>query len=462
MKKIFTLFSIIFFLVLSVHICFAAQDIKILVKKPDGKLSYRVLEEGKILVSIKDDNGEPVRGFTPEDFTVGRGLQKAEILSAEPLESIKEVPLNIVMVIDNSYSMQERRVVEPLLAAVDEFFLTIRPIDNIHLVVFDDKPRVMVREIPLHARTFSSNDIAELKAFLKDSLGRGMTGRTYLYDAMLAGVDIAGKMPAADNKFMVVFSDGEDLNSDVPTEIIRNAAQGIENFEVFSVDYMPGPKMDRFLQSFSANHDGRAWKATSTSELAPIFKEFTTTLLYRYLVSYSLPEPVVIEPARIDFDLLTMVDGSPVKNYIFFETGKSDIPAEYVLFKDKSEAGQFDAVKLANAWDKYLNILNIVGQDLTRQPLVSITITGGNANAGIEKENLDLSRSRAEAVSVYLSELWGIESSRMTIETRNLPQKPTPVDLVGARPENQRVEIAYGNAAMQADAPDVYCRVKWY
>jgi outer membrane protein OmpA-like peptidoglycan-associated protein len=454
MKKLVTMVSMILFLAISFQICFAAQDIKILVNKPESKLSYRVLEKGKILVSIKDDSGEPVRGLTPADFTVGRGIQKAEILSAEPLESIKEVPLNIVMVIDNSYSMQERGAVEPLLSALDEFFLTVRPIDNIHLVVFDDKPRVMVREIPLHARTFSSNDIAALKDFLKDSHGRGLTGRTYLYDAMLAGVDIAGQMPAADNKFMVVFSDGEDLNSDVPTEIIKNAAQGIENFEVFCVDYMPGPKMDRFLQSFSANHDGRAWKATSSSELAPIFKEFTTTLLYRYLVSYNLPEPVVVEPARIDFDLLTMVDGSPVKNYVFFETGKSDLPAEYALFKDKSEADQFEASNLTNAWDKYLNILNIVGQDLTRQPSVSITITGCNANAGIERENLDLSRRRAETVSVYLSEFWGIEPSRMTIETRNLPQNPTPMDLVGARPENQRVEITYDAAAMQADAPD--------
>jgi hypothetical protein len=161
----------------------------------------------------------------------------------------------------------------------------------------------MVRETPLHARTYSSNDIGELKSFLKDSLGRDLTGSTFLYDAMLAGVDIVSKMPVADNNFMIVFSDGEDLNSDVPPEIIKNEAQGIENFEVFCVDYMPGSRMDRFLQSFSTNHDGRAWKATSSSELAPIFKNFTTTLLYRYLVSYQMPEPVVVEPARFSFDL---------------------------------------------------------------------------------------------------------------------------------------------------------------
>ena len=454
MKKTFTIFSILFFLGISLSICFATQDIKIIVKQPDSQLSYKVIEDGKVLVSIKNDRGDPIRNLKPEDFTVGRGIQKAEILSAEPLEDLKEIPLNIVMVIDNSFSMQERRAVEPLLQALDEFFKTVRPIDNIHLVVFDDKPRVMVREIPLHARIFSSSDISELKRFLNESHGRGLTGKTYLYDAILAGVDIVRKMPVEDNKFMIVFSDGEDLNSDVPSQVIITEAHGIENFEVFSVDYMPGPKLDRFLKSFSENHGGRIWKATSSSDLSGIFKDFTTTLLYRYLVSYHLPDPVMVEPAQFNFDLVTMVDGSPVKNYIFFGTGQSDIPADYALFEDKAEAAQFDHARLTSAWDKYRNILNIVGQDLSRQSSARVKITGCNANSGIEKDDLDLSRRRAEAVSAYLTEYWGIDKTRITIKARNLPEQPTPMDLIGARPENQRVEIEYDAAAMQADAPD--------
>ena len=454
MRKIFTIFSILFFLGISLSVCWATQDIKILVKQPDSQLSYKVIEDGKVLVSIKNDQGDPIRNLKPEDFTVGRGIQKAEILAAEPLEDLKEIPLNIVMVIDNSFSMQERRAVEPLLQALDEFFKTVRPIDNIHLVVFDDKPRLMVREIPLHARIFSSSDISELKSFLNESHGRGLTGKTYLYDAMLAGVDIVRKMPVEDNKFMIVFSDGEDLNSDVPPAIITNEAEGIENFEVFSVDYMPGPKLDRFLKSFSENHDGRIWKATSSSDLSGIFKDFTTTLLYRYLVSYRLSDPLMVEPAQLNFDLVTMVDGSPVKNYIFFGAGQSEIPADYARLKDRSEADQFDRALLTSAWDKYRNILNIVGQDLSRQSTARVKITGCNADTGTEKDNLDLSRRRAEAVSDYLTEYWGIDQSRITIKARNLPAQPTPMDLIGARPENQRVEIEYDVAAMQADAPD--------
>ena len=180
MKKALTLFLILICYGLSFHNSFASQSIKILLKQPDTQLSYKVIDDGKVLVSIKDAQGNPIRGLTARDFTVGSGIRKAEIISAESLESIKEIPLNIVLVLDNSFSMKERQAVDPLLLALDEFFKTVRPIDNIHLVVFDDQPQVIVQEIPLHTRIFNSSDILELKSFLRQSHGRGLTGKTYL------------------------------------------------------------------------------------------------------------------------------------------------------------------------------------------------------------------------------------------------------------------------------------------
>jgi hypothetical protein len=171
MKKALIIASLLGVFGMNVTVGFASQGFKIWVKQPDSQLTYQTIEEGKVLVSVMDARGEPVRGLKPEDFTVGHGIQKATILSADPLESVKDIPLNIVLVIDNSYSMQERRAVDPLLMALDEFFKTIRPIDNVHLVVYDDQPLVMVRETPLHARVFSSSDMAQLQNFLKESHG---------------------------------------------------------------------------------------------------------------------------------------------------------------------------------------------------------------------------------------------------------------------------------------------------
>jgi len=257
--------------------------------------------------------------------------------------------------------------------------------------------------------------------------------------------------------FVFNFGNGiaaEDINSSVSADFIEEQAKGINNFEAFCVDYMPGAKLNRFLTSFAKTHDGRIWKATSASELLPIFQTFTTTLRYRYVVVYRVLDPIIAEPAELNIDMLTMVDGSPLSNYLFFETGKSEIPADYVLIKDPVEAVSFDPNSLASALDRYLNILNLVGQNLTRDSTARVKVVGCNSNSGIETANLDLSERRAASVMSYLQEIWGIDASRMDIETRNLPASATAMDLVGARPENQRVEIIYESADLQTAARD--------
>ena len=96
MKKSLIIAAVLCVLGFSFTICFASQDIKVLVNKPGTQLSYNNIEEGKVVVSIMDAQGEPIRGLQPEDFTVGRGIQKATILSAESFESVKDIPLNMV------------------------------------------------------------------------------------------------------------------------------------------------------------------------------------------------------------------------------------------------------------------------------------------------------------------------------------------------------------------------------
>jgi outer membrane protein OmpA-like peptidoglycan-associated protein len=448
MKKILLSALVLIFAVVNFNTGFAADDIKVVVRDQKATLSYQMIDEGKLLVSALDAGENPIRGLTAEDFSVGSGIQKAEILSAAPLETTEEVALNIVFVVDNSFSMKERRAVKPLLTAMDEFFKTVRPIDNIHLVVFDDYPTTRVDQHNLHSKSFKSSDVSKLQNFMRESLELRSTGKTYLYEAMAAGVDIIRRMPEKDQKFIVVFSDGEDLNSSLSRDFIEEQAKGINNLEAFCVDYMPGPKLDRFLTSFARTHDGRIWKATSASELLPIFQAFTTTLRYRYVVAYRMLEPVIADPAELNFEMLTRLDGSPLPNSLFFETGESEIPADYVLIKDPVEAGSFDANNLTTAMDRYRNILNLVGQKLARDSNARIKVVGCNSDSGLEKGNLDLSGRRAMSVISYLQEIWGIETSRIDLETRNLPADATPMDVVGARAENQRVELILDSADM--------------
>jgi outer membrane protein OmpA-like peptidoglycan-associated protein len=277
---------------------------------------------------------------------------------------------------------------------------------------------------------------------------------------MVAGLDVIRSMPANDQKFMVVFSDGEDLNSDVEKNVVASEAEGIANFEVFCVDYMPGAKADRFLKAFAEDHNGRTWKATSATELSPIFQAFSTTLLYRYVISYRILDPprgtLAIEPEALTYEMLTMLDGSRVGYKVFFESGKSEFSEQYVTFSDKTQTMAFDANNLPQALERYQHVLNLLGRLLNSHPQERIRIIGSNSDSGIEKDNLELSEKRALTVKNYLQEIWGIDPARMQVEARNLPAQPAPQNVIGSRAENRRTDIIFESDQLQTRAANEF------
>ena len=452
MKKTMTLLFVAMMLLYGTHIL-AADPIEVITPFHKSNLTFQAVNENSLLISVKDENNNPIKGLLPKDFVVKSGKREALIQSIEPLETSESVPLNIVLVVDNSYSMRERDAIKPLLAALEEFFNSLRPIDNVSIVVFSTKSGMEVKSYWLHTKTITSKSIPELKQFLHNAFDEGLTGTTYLYEAMVAGLGLIREMPAEENKFLVVFSDGEDLNSDFKSYVVESEAHGIKNLEVFAVDYMPRKKNDKFLKSFAEAHNGQIWKAHSASELLPIFKSFSTTLLYRYVVNYRFVEPpsgtISLEPVALNFDMLTLLDGSPVTNQVFFETGRGEISDRYELLNDRAQTTAFDANRLTNSLDRYKNVLNIVGQKLTAFPETQVRIVGCNSDTGIEKGNLELSKARAGSVKNYLTNVWGIDGARIKTEARNLPLHPAPAEMLGSRPENQRVEIIYDSSDMQ-------------
>ncbi len=445
MKKI--TFCLIFVLTFGFYFsnCFAAEGLQVLMPEVKGKLTYQITGDNKVIVSALDGENNPIKGLTTEDFLIELNGKKARIVSVDSLEAIEKVSLNIVLVVDNSLSMKRREAAEPLLSALEELFKIVRPIDNIHMVVFDDNRGLKVGDRMLHAKTFHSDSVPELREFITQSFNRGLTSGTYLYEAMLAGIDIIRKMPTTSNKFMLVLTDGEDLNSNIKKSVVESAGRGIKNFEAYAIDYMPRPMMDPFLKSFAELHSGHIWKATSATNFVPIFKSFSTNLLHRYLIAYEFFDPpkgtVAMEPTVLTVEELTTIDTSPMLNYVFFDTGKSDLPEAYHLFTNQADTKAFSEMNLRGTKEKYYNTLNIIGKRLVDYPEAQVRIVGCNSNFGEEQGKTDLSRSRAEAVRAYLMYIWGIESSRMKVEARNLPAAATTNRSLEGRVENQRVEI---------------------
>ena len=431
--------------------------LEVLVPGRDAKITFQEIDENKVLASVLDAQKNPVKDLMTEDFKVIKGGIDAIVTNAEILKSRKDVPINYVLMVDNSYSMKERNAVEPLLAALDEFLKIVRPIDEVQVVVFDNTQNFQVDGHNLRLATFKSDNIKGLQSFFQRSFKEGLSGQTYLYEGILGGLDLVSKLPEKNNKFLVVFSDGEDLNSDIKKDIIAPKAKGLKNFKAFSIDFMPTEKKDAFLNAFAETNGGKCWKATSAANLLPIFQEVSTTLLYQYVVEYTFVNPpqgsLGVYPSDVTIEELTIIDSSPLLNYIFFDTGQSSLSERYHVLKTQAEAGEFDEKMLLDTMTKYYDVLNIIGKRLVENPEANVELVGCVSDRCEEKNNLTLSRARAESVKSYLQYIWKIDPGRLIVTARKLPEIPSTNRVEEGVVENQRVEI-------HSDSPAILDSIK--
>ena len=446
MKKNAVILSLFLFIFAWMDSSFAYDDLKVETPRHKSKLSFQTVSENKVLASVLNEENEAILGLGVDDFQITRGPKTAQIVSVEEVREQRDTGLNIVMVVDNSYSMEQRKAIAPVLAAMDEFLSLVRPIDNVHIVTFADpgtdtkqagRPRISTR-------VTQSGDPALLNLALKESYSDPTDG-TYLYDAMQEGLKIIRTMPEKSQKFMVVFSDGEDINSIVKTGDLQMATAGLQNFTTYAVDYMDRPGLDPFLQSFAEGTGGKIRKARSADDFLPIFKQFSTTIFHRYAVTFRFLNPptgtLTSEPSAVNIEEVTIMDSSPLLNYVYFDIGRSTISNRYVIFGNQAETEGFAEEKLKDTMEKYHHILNVIGKRLVINPEARISIVGCNSNMGEEKGQMALSRSRAEAVFSYFRNVWGIDPSRMEVKAQNLPDVPSTSRVPEGVIENQRVEI---------------------
>ena len=158
----------------------------------------------------------------------------------------------------------------------------------------------------------------------------------------------------------------------------------------------------------------------------------------------------------------------PLLPYIYFPKGSSELDKSAMNLLKSNETSGFAEQSLPwNTLGIYEELLNIVAERLKQYPGANLTVTGCNNDLGKEKNNLQLSQDRAEAVKNYLVSVWDIEPGRIAIEKRNLPQNPGNSAIDEGIEENQRAELSSNNSKIlnpvtlqqiteQANPPLVY------
>jgi len=451
----FIFFHVIFFcLGLGLSPCLAIETLQVRTPDIEANITHQILDNNMVLVSVTNDQGNPITGLGVQDFVVESGKSTANILSVEGFETSAEVGLNLFLVLDNSASMRHRNAVAPLLSALEKLLNVIRPVDSVQVILFDSKSGYRHDGRPLHIKRIKSSDVAELRDFIRAGY-QDLTDKTYLYEAMVGAINFSKKLPKNASKLMVVFSDGEDINSSFEKDVVQTEADAVADLKIYAIDFMPTEKEDPFLSSLSEEHGGNLWKATASDQLVVSFDRLANVVRHQYVVSYRFQPlaTVTVDPAAMTIEEVSTVDASPLLTHVYFETGQSKIPPRYELLDSRQATNEFDESKLRTTMDKYLNMLNIIGKRLRNHPEAKLTLVGCNSAIGEEKDRIELSRARAEAIRLYLQYIWGIDYSRMDVEARHLPEVPTSNRLPEGQAENQRVEI-------YSDSPNILGTVK--
>ncbi|MDP2238308.1 MAG: OmpA family protein [Bacteroidales bacterium] len=177
--------------------------------------------------------------------------------------------------------------------------------------------------------------------------------------------------------------------------------------------------------------------------------------------SVVLQDPVVLFTVDSPENIATtrrVRETFPLRNYIFFDLGSTDIPDRYVLlekdqvkdfkedqletFKPKTLSGRSDREMTI-----YYNILNILGDRMGKNPSSSIKLVG-SSEKGPEDAKL-----MSNSVKEYLVDIFGINPSRITVEGRDKPKIPSEQkggtnELVLLREGDRRVSVESANPAM--------------
>ena len=141
----------------------------------------------------------------------------------------------------------------------------------------------------------------------------------------------------------------------------------------------------------------------------------------------------------------------PIRNYVFFDLGSTQIPDRYILLKkDQVKDFREDVLvettpnNLSGRSDRqmivYYNILNILGERMIQNPSTTITLVGSSAS-GVQD-----GRKMAESVKAYLVDVFGIATSRITTKGVIKPEYPSvqpggTLELVALREGDRRVSI---------------------
>ncbi|MBR9978119.1 MAG: OmpA family protein [Bacteroidetes bacterium] len=401
----------------------------------------------RLTVTPVNELGEHIPELTTADFRINKGKKEAELLSVTERTALENTVMRVVFMVDNSQSMSP--YLRQLRNTLEKTITSLSPAVRVSIIFFRDGSTGMApfeyngETLPLIRLPYTYDKARAADYTSKMLVERNLSRNTYLYDGVYAtSQQIAADTGSVDRSFAIVFSDGEDLGSNVQAEGALRAEKYGTVF--FTIDYLT--KANDFLIRLADQTGGEHFRATNTEELESIFEAISEKIVAKgYDVTYRFKSPPSVALTASTHSLLMeeeiVRETFPLLNYVFFGEASAVIPDRYARIAPMNIADFDESAIEGDALDFYYNALNIIGSRLRTQPDMSVTIHGYVSNTGSERRNNRLASDRAETVRDYLRTVWGIEEARLGIDTGTLPPLPSSSKDTLGQAENRRVEI---------------------
>ncbi len=148
----------------------------------------------------------------------------------------------------------------------------------------------------------------------------------------------------------------------------------------------------------------------------------------------------------------------PIRNYVFFNEGSTEIPNRYVLLnktqvKDfREEQVQFDTPKNMSGRSErqmlvYYNILNILGDRMVKNPNTTVTLVGSSDNG--RQEGFVM----AQNIKKYLVTVFEIKENRISVEGRDKPEVPS--EQIGGTRELELLKEGDRRVSIESISPEL-------
>jgi VWFA-related protein len=222
----------------------------------------------QVTATVTDAGRRFVRGLARQDFRVYEDgvLQELSTFVAE------NAPLEIIVAVDVSGSMKD--AMPKVKESVKKFLNAIKPTDRVTVLGFNDNVFTLARPtVDLATRLKAIDRIAPW-------------GGTALYDVIVQAIDLLGRQTG--RRALVVFTDGEDLNSRVPIEVAERRLE-TSDAVVYPIGQGRAPHLQTLksiLERLARKSGGVVHFGDNVDKLDGVFAEILDELSNQYLLGY--------------------------------------------------------------------------------------------------------------------------------------------------------------------------------